>query len=102
MNTFVNRYILRALIRHTPGFKNIGHFDYFLLDELQILTEKIYGYSLESWWPNTLSTHLPVKEVMGVIPVTTPQEWERVDDDDISHLSQDLQFMAKRQHSIVP
>jgi hypothetical protein len=101
MNTFVNRYIIRAKIRHTPGFKNIGHYDYFLLDELQKLSERLYGFPLEDWWPNTLSTHLPVKEMMGVIPITHPREWERVEESSISHLSSDLKFLAKRQKSTV-
>jgi hypothetical protein len=81
--------------------RNIGHYDYFLLDELQLVTERIFGYPLKSWWTNTLSIQMAVKEILGVIPFTKPTEWELVQDSDISHMPADLRFVAMRQNSIV-
>ena len=89
------------MIRNIPGFKNIGHYDLFMIDETQLLTEKIYGYPIMDWWKNTMSTRLPIKESMGIVPVNAHSEWETVTQEDVKTLSADFQFLAKRQHSKV-
>jgi hypothetical protein len=88
-------------VKHRPNFHHIGHLDYFMLDEIQLLSQEIYGEPLYPWWSNTIGLEFPKEEFFGLGPVVPEAEWEDVEEDDVNFLSADMRFLAKKMKSKV-
>jgi hypothetical protein len=93
------RTAIKSLIRYSPGFKDIGHFDHFYLDLLQIRTMELFGTPRFEWWPNSNQLYSP-EESYGICPIRPGQPV--FCDDDVKHLPRKLRFVAKQQREKIP
>ncbi|GFH52681.1 hypothetical protein CTEN210_09158 [Chaetoceros tenuissimus] len=81
------------------GFPQLGHFDTWLVDELQILEERNYGHLLYPGWSNS-SDYIQTPESMGTVAVHYQHLADKVNGLDIDmskvNLSKEQDYMAKQ------
>jgi hypothetical protein len=93
------RCAINSLTRYQPGFENIGHYDHFILDSIQLLTNELFGIPLFDWWPNSLQFYSP-DETFGISPVL--KDSTEPDKSEIKDLPPNLRYLAKCQRSAIP
>jgi hypothetical protein len=96
-----HRHNIRASQRNRALFPNVGHYEHYILDDIQELTTFIYGEKLFTWWDRS-SVHPESEEVFGVVPCIPKSQQVEVLDSDIIGYSPTMKFLSKAQKSIVP
>ena len=91
-------------MKNRPGFPTIKHFDTWLFDQLQLISELIYGeVTLVPDWENT-GLFIPTSEVFGIVPLfdekaareSVEEAEEGIDDVDVNDmLSVPIQLSQK-------
>lgn len=84
----------RASARNRKNFPNVGHYEHYLIDELQSLHKELFGKPKFTWWNNTNT--IPVhNEEFGLVPTLGVQFQEIVTDEDVKYFPDSMKFMAK-------
>ena len=71
MREFRHRYNQGVSERRRPGFPRLGHFDTWLIEELQVLVQDNHHALLHPKWPNA-ADFAPTDEVLGTAPIQSP------------------------------
>lgn len=101
MMFLVDRRNKRASARNRPNFPDIGHYEHYLLDDLQELHVDLFGKTLFNWWP--LISKLPyTSERFGMVPSVPTELQENVTLDDVRGYTNTMKFIAMKTKCKVP
>ena len=102
---FCHRYNIRSSIRHRTNYPQVGHYDTWLVDELQGLVARNHGVLLYPSWSNT-NDFADTPERFGLIPIHDMKLGDKLkkhmEKKKNVKLSKDLQYIAKETGVPVP
>jgi hypothetical protein len=104
LGEFRHRYTHNMSERRRPGFPRIGHYDTWLIDELQNLVLENHGTRIFSSWTNTCE-FLPTPEKFGTVALQSKDLTDRVNNiqiDETLKLSPELEFQRKSSGTKLP
>ena len=101
-----HRYNHRISERRRLGFPRIGHFDTWLIDQLQILVEENHGVDLYPGWSNSRD-YDPTPETFGTVPLQSKVLDEamallNISAGTIAKLSGDKKYLAEQMGTKLP
>jgi hypothetical protein len=101
----MHRFNIRASERNRPNFPVLGHYDHFLIDLIQEITQELFGNSVhQNWWERT-TAGIMSEESFGITsqlhfcPGQNPPT-----DEDLSgkEYTPSLQHLCKRTQLLIP
>jgi hypothetical protein len=101
-----HRFNQRMSQRRRAGFPKIGHYDTWLIDELQLLVWLNHGKSLYPHWSNS-SHYVSTREQMDFVPMqsgqcTTIVNELKLTQEVLGNLTPDMRFLAKQSGTQLP
>ena len=101
-----HRYNHRIAERRRLGFPKVGHYDTWLIDELQLLVLENHGIDIFPGWSNTRD-YAPTDETFGTVPLHSPALGEAMAQMDVSaevksKLSADHHYLCKSMGTPLP
>ncbi|KAJ3315063.1 hypothetical protein HDU76_002283, partial [Blyttiomyces sp. JEL0837] len=87
--------------RYRQNFPKIGHFDHFLIDQINEITLRIYGFRIHRWWPHS-SLCLATSETFGITPCVPRDQYENFASDDIKDYPTVYKAIAQKTKVKVP
>ena len=91
----------RASEKHRPGFPKIGHTEYHIIDNIQIVTEKLFGQPAIKWWRPSITMEC-TGETFGIVPTVLSNEYQMVENCDVSEMSESMQFLVRKLKLKIP
>ncbi|ORY48047.1 hypothetical protein BCR33DRAFT_57531 [Rhizoclosmatium globosum] len=92
---------IRASERHRPGFPTLGHYEHLLIDQINEITQRIYGKPIHKWW-TVRSFFSTSTESFGVVPFLPESDWECVSEDAVKSYPRNYRYIAQRTKCLVP
>ena len=99
-----HRFNQRMSVRRRAGFPKIGHYDTWLIDELQLLVWRNHGKHLYPHWSNS-SHYVSTPEKMDFVSMQNEQCTTIVNNLTLTadvQLTADMRFLAKQSGTILP
>jgi hypothetical protein len=95
------RHNIRASQRNRAKFPNIGHYDHYLLDDIQAAAAQIGRRYIFPWWSQT-RFYRNSGETFGIVPCLPKEEQVDVTDADVVEYTPSIAYLAKQMKSLVP
>ena len=96
------RYNQRVSERRRAGFPKFGHYDTWLIDQIQISVEKNHNVLIYPTWRNT-SDYEDTPETFGTVPLQSPELTSKINGLNIApSLTCEQKYLAKQQGVSVP
>ncbi|KAJ3007675.1 UNVERIFIED_CONTAM: hypothetical protein HDU68_003395, partial [Siphonaria sp. JEL0065] len=84
--------------QNRPNFPKLGHFDHYLIDQIQVLTKEVTGRVLFNWWPETTFGQ---KTDSKFVSTLLPSKREFISDSDTAGYKPMFTFLARATESKV-
>ncbi|KAJ3309245.1 hypothetical protein HDU76_003679 [Blyttiomyces sp. JEL0837] len=92
---------IRSSQRYRPNFPKLGHYDHFLIDQVNEIASRCFGYRIHKWWPHT-SLCMATSETFGITPCVPRDQYETITLKDVEGYSPFYKVIALKTKAKVP
>jgi hypothetical protein len=93
MDLLLNRRNCRASVRNRPNFPDFGHYEHYLIDEINDLFTYLYGERRYQHWNPRSETKI-LRESFGIVPILPLELQEEVTEADVIGYPNSLKRLA--------